>query len=153
MLVDDRHIKPDQIQDVMDKVQYVIEVTDGKVRFVGGPDENGESGMELGNFNRLLVLWDGLQKATLLVLLHLLVGGYTPKQELETAQGMDIGTPMNTNVYALDGEITKAGWDSAVGKYRNYPACRWDGYQIHAFEQFCHTFWKCKGRPADRKIW
>ena len=101
-------------------------------------------GMELGNFNRLLVLWDGLQKATLLVLLHLLVGGYTPKQELETAQGMDIGTPMNTNVYALDGEITKAGWDSAVGKYRNYPACRWDGYQIHAFEQFCHTFWKCK---------
>ncbi|MGE7828540.1 M23 family metallopeptidase [Paenibacillus sp. NPDC093718] len=117
MLVDDRHIKPDQIQDVMDKVQYVIEVTDGKVKFVGGPDEDGESGDGIGEFQPVTgtMGWPTENHITRITSpfgwrTHPITG------VKKLHRGMDIGTPMNTNVYAaLDGEITKAGWDSSGG--------------------------------------
>ncbi|MEN1990237.1 M23 family metallopeptidase [Paenibacillus hubeiensis] len=120
MLVRDGLIDSDQIQDVMDKVEYVFEVVDGKIVFEGTEGGNAGDWDDTGGTPIIKPVeggmgWpldDNLTRITSPFgwRTHPITG----KKKLH--KGTDIGVPIGTNVYAARaGKVIRAGWDSGGG--------------------------------------
>ncbi|MFB8378174.1 M23 family metallopeptidase [Paenibacillus taichungensis] len=115
MLVADGKIKEDQIQDVMDKVEYVINVSDGKITFDG--ESGGFEEDDPGVFQPVngAMGWPTEQNQTRISSpfgwrIHPITGAR------KLHKGTDIAVPIGTNVYAARaGKVVRTSWDAKGG--------------------------------------
>lgn len=114
MLIDNGLIQPDQAQDVRDKVEYVFDVAEGKVSFVGGSSsgETTDGGDVVFQPVDGEIGWPTEKNITRITSpfgyrTHPISG----KKKLH--KGTDLAAPIGTPVYSVrDGVVTKAGWGS-----------------------------------------
>lgn len=115
MLVADGKIKEDQIQDVMDKIEYVIHVSDGKITFDGDAGTTEEDNTGIFQPVNGAMGWPTEAKYTATSSpfgwrIHPLKG--TRKLH----KGVDIPVPIGTNVYsARAGKVVRTSWDAKGG--------------------------------------
>lgn len=114
MLIDNGLIKPDQAQDVRDKVEYAFDISEGKISFAGGGSsaDGSDGGETIFQPVDGPMGWPTEKSYTRITSpfgyrIHPITGAR------KLHKGTDLGTPIGTSVYSVhDGVVTKAGWGS-----------------------------------------